>query len=201
MKFKDVSVTVNRKDFTVHNQGRNLSMDFDLKRKPSLEKMYTVKPVVEGKTYEIANFDTDPYTTPEEFLLYKRVGGSCASSGCLRTLKDWQKFFGRLDNSYARQNNNSERIKCISDIERSKIMTLIMGYRFGFWDIPELTSIKGVDDKIAYINTLNESDKPFTKNDWKNCRRPERKSQMLDNKWIVELLKRCNAVILEYPAG
>ena len=82
-------------------------------------------------------------------------------------------------------------------MEWSRIITLVMGYRFGFWDIPYLSEKKRcLNEKIDFINSLNKSGKRFGKNDWKNCRRPERKSQMLDKKYITDLLEECGAILI-----
>ena len=193
--FKEVSSPTNRKDFTVTDQKRKISMDFDMKRKPVVNTMTSVYPVLEGNAYEIANFETEPYETVAEFLSYKKTAISCATSGCLRTANDWNKFFVLLENRSA-DKNFGHRKRIISDMEWSRIITLVMGYRFGLWDIPSLSAKNlSLKEKVDFINTLNKSRKKFTKSDWKNSRRPERKSQMLDKKFILDLLDECGAVI------
>ena len=194
--FKEVSSPTNRKDFTVTDQKRKISMDFDMKRKPIVDTMTSVYPVLEGNAYEIANFETEPYETVAEFLSYKKTAISCAASGCLRTVNDWNKFFVLLENRSI-DKKSGQRKRNISDMEWSRIITLVMGYRFGFWDIPSLSAKNlSLNEKINFINSLNKSGKRFGKNDWKNCRRPERKSQMLDKKYIMDLLEECGAVII-----
>ena len=195
-RFKDVSCPVNRKDFSVTEQKRRISMDYDMKRKPVVYTMTDVYPVLNGNVYEIANFDTEPYETVEEFLKYKKRATSCAASGCLRTVNDWNKYFVLLEKRSV-DRKSGQRKRNLSDMEWSRIITLVMGYRFGLWDIPSLsTKNLSLKEKIDFINTLNKSGKKFTKSDWKNCRRPERKSQMLDRKYIVDLLEECCAVII-----
>ncbi len=194
--FKDVSRPMNRKDFTVTEQNRKISMDFDLKRKPVVDSFVGLNPVLNGNAYEIANFDTEPYETVEEFLIYKKTAVACAASGCLRTLNDWNKFFVLLENRSVKRKSGQRKRK-ILDIEWSRIITLVMGYRLGFWDIPYLSEKnRCLNEKINFINDLNKSGKKFGKNDWKNCRRQERKSQMLDQKYIMDLLNKCGAVII-----
>lgn len=194
--FKEVSSPTNRKDFTVTEQKRKISMDFDMKRKPIVDTMTGVYPVLEGNTYEIANFETAPYESVDEFLSYKKTAISCAASGCLRTVNDWNKFYVLLENRSI-DRKSGQRKRNISDMEWSRIITLVMGYRFGFWDIPYLSEKKRcLNEKIDFINSLNKSGKRFGKNDWKNCRRPERKSQMLDKKYITDLLEQCGAILI-----
>ena len=194
--FKEVSSPTNQKDFTVTNQKRKICMDFDVKRKPIVDTMTGVYPVLEGNTYEIANFETAPYESVDEFLSYKKTAISCAASGCLRTVNDWNKFYVLLENRSI-DRKSGQRKRNISDMEWSRIITLVMGYRFGFWDIPYLSEKKRcLNEKIDFINSLNKSGKRFGKNDWKNCRRPERKSQMLDKKYITDLLEECGAILI-----
>lgn len=196
-RFKAVSCPTDRKDFSVAEQKCKISMDFDMKRKPSLDTFMTVHPSVDGIAYELVDFDTEPYENVDEFLLYKKTAVSCASSGCLRTVTDWNKFYVLLENR-STDKATGQRKKRISDMEWSRIITLVMGYRFGFWDIPYLSGKNcSLNEKIIFINSLNKSGKKFGKNDWKNCRRPERKSQMLDKKYIMDLLTDCGAVIIE----
>ena len=199
-KFRDVSSPVDRKDFLVTTQTRKISMDFDLKRKPLGGSMETVFPVVAGKRYEVANFTSVPYEDAEEFIKYKRIGRGCISNGCLRTVRDWDRFFAKLDGVNTSVPGCSPR-QHIVDVEWSRIMTLVMGYRLGFWDIPYLSEKRPISEKLDYINSLNKSQKVFTLNNWKDCRKAARKSQMLNKNFIVELLKKCHAIIFEQPAG
>ena len=202
--FKDVSSPHSkRKDFTVSNQIRKISMDFDVKRKPVKDTMETVYPVIDGVSYEIADFDTEPYDTVDEFLLYKKTAQACAKNGCLRTVSDWEKFYLKLDNADATPDNKNKvsYVPRVADMEWSKIMTLILGYRLGYWDIPYLSEDHKLEDKLIYINKLNKSKKKFGKNNWKDCRKENRRGQMLDKKYIKDLLKICKAVLLKKTIG
>ena len=196
-RFKEVSKPRSqRKDFLVSQDSRDKSMDFDVKRKPLKETMETVNPVIDGETYAIVNFETAAFETVDEYLAYRKVAQACARSGCLRTMGDWEKFFLKLDNmGNPDSENRSSGCLRVTDMEWSKIMTLILGYRLGYWDIPYLSEDIKLDEKIKYINSLNKSSKKFTKNNWKNCRRENRKGQMLDKKYIKDLLLACGAKI------
>lgn len=61
----------------------------------------------------------------------------------------------------------------IKDLDWSIIMSIIMGYRAGLWDIPALNN-KTVVEKCEWINKHNTSKKKFNKNDWKNARRAQK---------------------------
>ncbi len=91
-KFRKLADRKARADFGVTERGRDLSMDFDLKRKPVKSSMETVFPIVEGERFEIVNFDTEPYETVSEYQQYKN-----ASKKCLRTEKDWSLFFAKVE--------------------------------------------------------------------------------------------------------
>ena len=195
-RFKEASRPTNRKDFSVTSQVRKICMDFDMKRKPLCDTLECKNLVIGNVPYEVANFDTEPYDTVEEFLKYKKTARACAASGCLRTAKDWDKFFVLLENRDI-EKKSGRRQRRISDMEWSRIITLVMGYRLGFWDIPYISEKnRCLNEKIDFINSLNKSGKRFGKNDWKNCRRLERKSQMLDKKYIKDLLEESGAVII-----
>ena len=48
---------------------------------------------------------------------------------------------------------------------------------------------KSVAEKVAWINQFNESQKEFTVNTWKDCRKQTRASQVLSEALYIEKLK------------
>lgn len=172
--FKEI---VQGKPFKVTKTTRNLHMDFDLKRKPDRNSFTTDYPVVKGVTYEIAHFDTVPYDTVEEFRLYRRKKKLC---DCLRTIEEWDNYFLKIDTNASGMN--------VKDLDWSILMSIIMGYRGGKWDIPALNN-KTVVEKCDWINKHNTSKKQFNKNDWKNARRPERQVNMLPMSYLKDKLE------------
>jgi hypothetical protein len=52
-------------------------MDFDMKRKPDRDSFYISTVIIEGLTYEIANFTTVPFRTIAEFKEYRQRNTSC----------------------------------------------------------------------------------------------------------------------------
>lgn len=163
-------------DFSVKPITRHLHMDFDLKRKPDRTTYKTDYPVVEGVQYEIAHFDTIPYDTVEEFRLYRKKKKLVE---CLRTQDEWNLYFLKVDTNACGMN--------IKDLDWSILMSVIMGYRMGKWDIPALNS-KTVQEKCDWINTHNTSKKSFKISDWKNSRRPERQVNMLPDSYLLDKL-------------
>ena len=183
-KFRQLAARDKRQDFSVRTQDRALSMDFDMKRKPVKSSFSTVYPVIENQQFEIANFDTEPYETVSEYEHYKNAA---KSSVVLRTAANWDLFFAKVSGVKTGQRH-------ITDLDWSILFTCIMGYRLGLWDIPYLNT-KGlsVADKVAWINKFNNSKKQFTETDWKNSRRQNRQSQMIDSSLIQNMLQAMQA--------
>lgn len=172
--FKDI--TQGKTDFKVTPTIRHLHMDFDLKRKPDRSTFHTDYPIVDGITYEIAHFDTIPYNTVEEFRLYRKKKKLC---DCLRTQSEWDVFFLKVDTNACGMN--------VKDLDWSILMSVIMGYRAGKWDIPALNGLT-VFEKCEWINKHNTSKKQFKQSDWKNSRRPERQVNMLPDSYLLDKL-------------
>lgn len=172
--FKDI--VQGKTDFKVTPTIRHLHMDFDLKRKPDRSTFHTDYPIVDGITYEIAHFDTLPYDTVAEFRLHRKKKKLC---DCLRTQDEWDVFFLKIDTNACGMN--------VKDLDWSILMSVIMGYRAGKWDIPALNGLTVVE-KCEWINKHNTSKKQFKQSDWKNSRRPERHVNMLPDSYLLDKL-------------
>lgn len=179
--FKDV--VQGKTDFKVTPTTRHLHMDYDLKRKPDRSSFKTDYPVVNGVTYEIAHFDTVAYDTVEEFRLYRAKKKLC---DCLRTQAEWDVFFLKVDTNACGMN--------VKDLDWAIIMSVIMGYRAGKWDIPALNNLT-VSEKCEWINQFNSSKKKFKETDWKNARRPERQVNMLPDSFLISKLTEMQKAI------
>ena len=187
-KFKNIASHKNRIDFFVSEQERMLSMDFDLKRKPMRGTLISEHPTIDGKTYEIGTFNTEPYETIAEYEYYKSVGRSMP---VLRTLKDWVMYFDKIDS----KQDGKRRI--VKDLDWSILFSCVMAHRLkvpmsinnnkpmSIWYL-ESTSIS-VSEKCAWINKFNKSSKVFGPNDWKNARKQERLTQMLPEPMFIDL--------------
>ena len=165
-------------DFTVHKVEKQISQDFDMKRKPDRDSFFTDRPLIEGRQYEIAHFSTLPYESAAEFEKYRQTAKTC---NVLRTCTDWELFWQKLE---IREPGIFKRIK---ELSWTKLVSVIMGYRAGLWDIPAFDGLS-VKEKCDYINSLHICTKQFTPNDWKNCRRPERQAAMLPAEQIQDIL-------------
>ena len=168
--------------FMMHSETVNISMDFDMKRRPVQSSINTVRPVIAGVEFEIANFTTAPFDNVSEYHKYRRTKGNVL---CLRTEQEWEFFYNKL--LYYKTGAKPR------DLEFNKIRSIVTGARVGMIDIPYLASNKVSNpEKISFINQfvadIGMECKTFTENDWKNARRPERVSTMLPLEYLEELI-------------
>ncbi len=178
--FRRLANIKNPVDFCVEERSSDLSMDFDMKRKPIRDSFYTANTVIDDTTYEIANFNTEPYENVDEFILYKNTAKGCK---VLRTSSDWKLFFAKISGKHS---GNRRRIK---DLNWSVLFTCVMGHRLGVWVIPFLDDPDmSLNDKLKCINYFNRSEKSFEVSDWKNAGRQNRASQMLERTVVEDLL-------------
>ncbi len=174
---------VSGEPFRVRRVCRHVRMDFDMKRKPLKDSVVEVNPIINGERYVIANFTTEPFETPEEFLKYREVKEKVP---CLRTLAEWETFFTKL--LYHGTNARPR------DFELSKLKSVIMGYRNNLISIPYLDNPDiSMADKVAWINSFNRGAKPYTVEDWKNARKSNRISSMLPMELLEELVEKMQA--------
>lgn len=181
--FRRLSSRFDRPDFHVSDITRNLSMDFDMKRMPVKDSFSEVHPVLFGHEYTIANFDTRAYHDVNQFVVFKETAAPCEAFPCLRTLADWEPFWVKV----SKRSDGIMRVH-LNDLDWSRIFTIVMGYRLGYWDIPHLRSLETVKDKVAWIQLFNKSDRAFSVNTWKNCGRKNRSSQMIHKYYVEDLL-------------
>ena len=186
-KFKELAQGM---PFQVKETVTRVRMDFDMKRRPVKASLVTLHPVVEGTEYEIANFDTVPFESAEEFVVYRRIKENCT---VLRTVSDWELFFFKIaaDGSGAKPR----------DMDWARLNTCVMGHIAKHWVIPGL-DVGSRQDKCDFINRHNASKKKFTIEDWKAAHKPKRQSTMLPDAMVQELLNELiSATDYESPAG
>ena len=190
-KFKKLSSYDAREDFRMEQTVRNLSMDFDLKRKPIRSSIYTEAVTIQGDNYEIACFDTEPYANIDEYRIYKTIG---QNSIVLRTANDWYAFFSK-----AAKAASVDKRTVIKDYNKrvlqSCVMAVVQGIKLdelgGKAEIGLLLDKKApVSQKLSFINQFNSSDTPFSKNDWRNASRKDRLYQILPEKEFICLLRK-----------
>lgn len=175
--FRDL---VHGKPPQMHESTVNARMDFDMKRKPDRSSFKTDRVELDGIEYEIAHFDTVPFETVEEFRLYR---AKKELTTVLRTEEEWKLFWLKIDVG------ESGCHAKIHNPKWSKLMSCIMGYRAGLWEIPGLDRCTTLKEKLEWINQHNDSGKKFTESNWKDCRKPNRWSSMLPRELIQDKLK------------
>lgn len=161
-------------------QTRKSPLSYDFKRKPIWESAYDEEVLIGDVAYKYVCFETEPFESVEEYILVRKAAKAMP---CIRTLEDMKLLKLRLDGK-----TKGVRMD-LSDMARTKLMSVIKGYRLGMWDIPELTACKTLEDKLAIINKHNHSDQPYSINDWKNARRKDRAGSMLPVEELQELLQ------------
>ena len=189
-RFRELASREHRKDFNVEKKERSISMDFDMKRKPIRSSFETAYPVINGETFEIANFDTEPYADVEEYRRYRDAADRVRDNGyCLRTMEDWALFWHYIDNPGGRHVHTG-------DLDWRILISCVRGHHHHGWTIPFLEGRKhSVAEKIEFINSFNKSDgHVFTRETWRNTMRKDRKDDMLSLEMCEGMLQAmCDA--------
>ena len=69
------------------------------------------------------------------------------------------------------------------------LLSILMGYRAGLYEIPALDGLK----QAKVVETVNSwGIAEITLNDWKNCSRSKRQDNMLPNELVAKTLKKIN---------
>lgn len=181
--FKELSKGSN---FKVVDVERSVSMDFDMKRKPTRDSFCTVRPVIDDVVYEIANFDTEPFESIEEARLYESKKRLC---DVLRTENHWSIFWNKLVSG-----STGKQVRKNDGVDWAKLVSCVMGARRGLWIVDELNDVDTtVQEKCDWLNSLELSPKKFKPSDWKNARKPERQVNALPKSVIIDFLEKMGA--------
>jgi|GEM_PF-654823 len=181
---RDLGTSGMMRDFQTFNRGHQVRLDFDLKRKPVRGTMRDATGTIDGIPYTHAVFETEAFDSVEEYRQYRSANETFT---CLRMKADWEVFFLKIS-------DRAEGYKRHTPDEWSKLISVIQGYRYGLWSIPELDACRNEDGSmdvskaVAVINRHNHSTRKFNASSWKNARRPERASKMLPEEMIKDLL-------------
>lgn len=207
-KFKAI-IQMKAFDFDIIIKKKHTSMDFDMKRKPVYASFVTVKPVIDGNKYEIANFNTVPYTNIGEYKKYKGLHDWVITerkkhpSKALRTIYDWDnnffapltKYSNRTKNTTKKSatntstSNNNQKKKTPNPNNKNKdiadkIRACLYAHRAGVITIPLLAQDTGL-----FFTTLNKCKlckQVFTRDNYKNYLKRSR--------WPLAILKAVEGV-------
>ena len=167
------------KPFRVRKVTRRIHMDADLKRAIEFDSLQTMQVCLgdeDDDQYEICNFKTKPFRSVNEFYTWRKKK---KTADCLRTYEEISLFLHKV--------NAAPSGVYIADLEWSKLMSCVRGHAKHYWTIPKLNEGTRAE-KVAWINTHNHSGKEFTIENLKNCQRQDRKSKILPEKMIKDLL-------------
>lgn len=169
--------------YTATPNSKNISLDFDMKRKPIESTIKAEKYEINGCTFEIATFDTKPYADKEEYLLYKKVA---ERQKCLRTVNDMNRFFNDVK---CEQSNINSGPREDDDYLFKKLTSCIMAYRAHEIEIPYLdTPGLTVKAKVAWIQQNNPSQNhTFTAKTWDKTSEKKRQSNRLPYEVIKDI--------------
>ncbi|MCR5775809.1 MAG: hypothetical protein K6G84_00115 [Lachnospiraceae bacterium] len=179
----EFSEIVERKhDFHVSESIRQLSMNFDYKRCPIVDTAFDT-PVhydsADGKYHidtVIAEYDTRPFDDTEEFLNYRNT---MQSEDCVKVKNDLERVKVK---STAQTRGYIGR-----DLPRKILLSILMGYRSGIYEIPELDGLKQ-SEVVETVNGWGISE--ISLNDWKNCSRTKRQENMLPRELVEDTLQK-----------
>ncbi len=178
----EFSEIVERKhDFHVTETIRQLSMNFDYKRCPIVETSIDT-PVhydsADGRFHVdtvIAEFDTRPFNDAEEFLNYRNT---MQNEDCVKVTADLERV---------RVKSTAQTKGYIGkDLPRKILLSILMGYRSGLYQIPALDGLKQ-SEVVETVNGWGISE--ISINDWKNCSRTKRQDTMLPRELVEDTLQ------------
>ena len=179
----EFSENVERKhDFHVSETIRQLSMNFDYKRCPLIETAKDTPVHYESLNGKyavdtiIAEYDTRPFDDAEEFLNYRKT---MQDEDCVKATDDLKRVKVKSTvktKGYIGKNLN-----------RKILLSILMGYRAGLYQIPELDGLKQAE-VIETVNSWGIS--TISINDWKNCSRSKRQENMLPGELVDPTLQK-----------
>ena len=157
-------------------------MNFDYKRCPIVETAKDT-PVhydsADGQHHidtVIAEYDTRPFDDTEEFLNYRRTMEN----------EDCVKVTGDLERVKVKSTTKTKGY-IGKNLDRKILMSILMGYRSGIYQIPALDGLK----QSEIVKTVNSwKIAKISVNDWKNCSRSKRQDNMLPHELIEKTLKK-----------
>ena len=169
-------------DFHVTESIRQLSMNFDYKRCPIVESSvdtpvhYTSANGQYSVDTVIAEYDTRPFDDAEEFLNYRNT---MQSEDCVKVKADLERV--KVKSTVKTKGYIGK------DLDRKILLSILMGYRSGLYQIPALDGLKQAD-VVKVVNSWGISE--ITINDWKNCSRSKRQDNMLSRDLVEKTLNK-----------
>lgn len=157
------------RDLVMQDDTRSISMDYDYKRKPLIDTAHYVEATHNGKVYKVLTYNTMPYDTIDDYIVYKRVARSYEVINTIETLTEIEH---QADTTL--MGLRTYRRKGESRI-RYQLRNYIMGWANGQWKIPIFDDLNKAD--IARLLTMLDIDGEITHQDIRNWTKKSRKKQ------------------------
>lgn len=173
--FRELSRTKDRIDFRRVVRAPEVSLDFDMKRRPLLETLRV--DYVDG--HEVAGFDTAPWDTVAEYSRARDIARHIAAvrpgttgedrpTGCLRTKDEWRTWKRRYDAAAGRR---------IRTAESALLTELVAAHKEGLVSLPVLAARVPVDQKLAWLGSLGYGE--FSRAQWDHMSKRDRRDRAL----------------------
>lgn len=173
--FRELSRSTDRVDFHPVERAPEVSLDFDMKRRPLLETLRV--DTVDG--HELAGFDTAPWDNVRDYqrardiarhIAARRPGttGDDRPTGCLRTREDWLTWHRRYESSVGRR---------IRTAGSALLTELVAAHKEGLVTVPALASRVPIEQKIAWLSSLGYGE--FTRAQWEHMSKRDRRARVL----------------------
>lgn len=173
--FRELSRSRDRVDFHAVERSPQVSLDFDMKRRPLMDTLRV--DVVDG--HELAGFDTAPWDNVRGYqrardiarhIAAQRPGttGEDRPTGCLRTLEDWLTWQRRFESSTGRR---------IRTAGAALLTELVAAHKEGLVRVPALASRVPIEQKIAWLSSLGYGE--FTRAQWEHMSKRDRRARVL----------------------
>ncbi|MBN6777561.1 hypothetical protein JRG19_03220 [Pseudoclavibacter alba] len=173
--FRELSRTEDRVDFHPVERSPQVSLDFDMKRRPLMETLRV--DVVDG--HEMVGFDTAPWDNVCDYqrardiarhIAAQRPGttGEDRPTGCLRTREDWLTWQRRYEAASGRR---------IRTAGSALLSELVAAHKEGLVSVAVLASRVPVDQKLSWLSSLGYGE--FSRAQWDHMSKRSRRDRVL----------------------
>ena len=173
--FRELSRSEDRVDFGPVSACPEISLDFDMKRKPLVEDGWSA----EVLGHEVFCFRTVPWEDVEEYQRGREIARTIARgrpgttgenrpTGCLRTRDDWMTWKARFEASGGRR---------IRTAGSALLTELVAAHKEGLVEVPVLAGKFTVDEKIVWLCSLGYGE--FTRAQWDHMSKRDRRARVL----------------------
>lgn len=188
--FRELSRVEYRMDFRPLHRSPQVSLDFDMKRRPLLDTMCV--DLVDG--YEVAGFDTAPWDTVLDYIRARDVARHIAAqrpgtagddrpTGCLRTRDEWLPWQRRYESSVGRR---------IRTAGAALLTEIVAAHKEGLVNVPVWAAPVPVDQKVAWLSSLGYGE--FSRAQWDHMSKRARRARVLADLDLEALAKVVDAL-------